>query len=273
VICLFPASLPGGSIMRRILAVVLAAVGLIALAFVGAPSASAAGANYVALGDSYASGLGAGSESGDCDRSPNAYSALWAASNTPASYVSVACAGATTADVAANQVPALTSATTLVSLTVGGNDENFGAIMEGCNLSSDNTCVSDIQAAENDARATLPGKLASLYGQIAAAAPFAEVVVLGYARFYDLARDCFGLSQTKRAKIDEDIDLLDSITATAAAAAGFTFADVRAAFASHEICDNSRWLHSVNFFDIDESYHPTVDGQSQAYLPTFSAVA
>ena len=257
--------------MRRILAVLLAVIGLVGAVFVGAASASAAGANYVALGDSYSSGLGAGGESGDCDRSPNAYPALWAAANSPASYVSVACAGATIADVAATQIPALSSATTLVSVTVGGNDENFGGIMENCNLSSDNTCVSEIQAAENDARTTLPGKLAALYGRIAAAAPFAEVVVLGYPRFYDLAHDCFGLSQTKRAKIDEGIDLLDSITAGAATAAGFRFADVRTAFAGHEICDSNRWLHSVNFFDIDESYHPTADGQSQAYLPTLSA--
>jgi lysophospholipase L1-like esterase len=256
---------------RRILVVLLAVIGLIALVFFGASSASATAVHYVALGDSYSSGLGAGGESGTCDRSPHAYSALWAASHSPASYVSVACSGATTADVAANQAPALSAATTLVSLTVGGNDENFAGIMEDCNLSSDNTCVSEIQAAENDARTNLPGKLASLYTQIASAAPFAEVVVLGYPRFYDLAHDCFGLSQTKRAKIDEGIDVLDGITANAATAAGFTFADVRTEFAGHEICDSNRWLHSVNFFDIDESYHPTADGQSQAYLPAFSA--
>jgi lysophospholipase L1-like esterase len=257
---------------RRVCSVLLAVVGLIALALVGAPAASAAGANYVALGDSYSSGLGAGDESGACDQSPNAYSALWAAANAPASYVSVACAGATTADVAANQVSALSAATTLVSITIGGNDENFAGIMEDCNLGTDDMCVSEIQAAEDDARANLAGKLATLYGQIAAAAPNAEVVVLDYPRFYDIANDCIGLSQTKRAKIDEGIDLLDDITGAAAAAAGFTFADVRTAFTGHEICDDNRWLHSVNFFDIDESYHPTADGQSAAYLPVFSAV-
>ena len=257
--------------MSRTLTVVLAVVGLIALALFGAPAATAFGANYVALGDSYSSGLGAGDESGDCSQSPNAYPALWAASHDPSSYVTVACSGATTADVAANQVPALSVSTTLVSITIGGNDENFAGIMEDCNLGSDETCVSEIQAAEDDAQSVLPGKLASLYGQIAAAAPIAEVVVLGYPRFYDLAHDCIGLSQTKRAKIDEGIDLLDGITANAAAAAGFMFADVRTGFTGHEICDDDRWLHSINFFDIEESYHPTDDGQSQAYLPAFSA--
>ena len=51
------------------------------------PAAAAAVAvNYVALGDSYSSGLGAGSyisSSGSCDRSTNAYSQLWANTHAP----------------------------------------------------------------------------------------------------------------------------------------------------------------------------------------------
>jgi lysophospholipase L1-like esterase len=263
-------------VRRRIRWVVGVVVASLAVLVNGMPAASAAGANYVALGDSYSSGVGAGdytSESGDCDRSPNAYSALWAANNAPSSYVSVACSGATTADVAAGQLSALNAATTLVSITVGGNDENFAGIMEDCNLYSDDTCVSEIQAAEDDAQANLPGKLGSLYGSIRADAPNAAVVVLDYPDFYDLANDCIGLSQTKRAKIDEGINVLDSITGDAARNAGFAFADVRSAFAGHEICDDNRWLHSVNFSDFSESYHPTADGHSQAYLPVFSSYA
>lgn len=250
----------------------LAALAVI-LGVAAAPAAAAPGDNYVALGDSYSSGVGAGDESGDCAQSPNAYPALWAAANAPASYVMAACSGATTADVSANQLAALSASTTLVSITVGGNDENFAGIMEDCNLGDDETCVSEIQAAEDDARANLPGKLAALYGQISSAAPYARVVVLDYPEFYDLANDCIGLSQTKRTKIDEGIDVLDGILADSAAAAGYTFADVRGAFSGHEICDDNRWLHSVNFFDLGISYHPTADGHSQAYFPVFSAAA
>jgi lysophospholipase L1-like esterase len=259
--------------VRSVLLGVLAAL---ALVVANAPAAHAAGASYVALGDSYSSGVGAGDytdESGDCDRSPNAYPALWAADNAPAAFVSVACSGATTADVANSQLSALSGSTTLVSITVGGNDENFAGIMEDCNLYSDDTCVSEIQAAEDDAQANLPGKFGALYGAIRSDAPNARVVVLDYPDFYDLANDCVGLSQTKRAKIDEGINLLDSITGDAANAAGFSFADVRGAFSGHEICDDNRWLHSVNFADFGESYHPTADGHAQAYYPTFGAYA
>ena len=76
---------------------------------------------YVALGDSYSAGLGAGNDiaaSGSCDRSINAYSVLWDNANKPASYTSVACAGATTSTVLSSQIWALSTVTTLVSITI-----------------------------------------------------------------------------------------------------------------------------------------------------------
>ncbi len=73
-----------------------------------------------------------------------------------------------------SQLSALSTSTTLVSITIGGNDENFAGIMEDCNLYSDDTCVSEIQAAEDDAQANLPGKLDALYGIIRADAPNAR---------------------------------------------------------------------------------------------------
>lgn len=249
-------------------------IGVAAASMLGFGHADAATIHYVALGDSYSSGEGAGSYTGgDCDRSPNAYSALWANANHPSSYVSLACAGATTSDVVNSQLPSLPATTTLVSLTVGGNDENFAGIMADCNLRGTTTCVNEITAAEADARANLPAKLARVYTAIKAKAPNARVVVLGYPRFYDLTKSCIGLSKTSRTAIDGGIDLLDSITATAAQNAGATYADVRSAFGAHEICDSNRWLHSINFLDIQESYHPTADGQKYGYLPVFSAKA
>ncbi|MFC6704648.1 SGNH/GDSL hydrolase family protein [Flexivirga alba] len=254
-------------------------VGATALAFTFVPALSAqaaGGVNYIALGDSYSSGVGAGnyiSSSGSCDRSPNAYSALWAQQHSPSSYSSVACSGAKTTDVIANQLSALSSSITLVSITIGGNDENFAGIMQDCNLDGTSTCVSEINAAEADAKANLPGKLANVYNGIKSKAPNAHVVVLGYPDFYDLSKDCVGLSQTSRTAIDGGINLIDSIIGTAAAKAGFTYGDVRGSFAGHEICDSNRWLHSVNFWDITESYHPTADGQASGYLPVFAAKA
>jgi hypothetical protein len=68
--------------------------------------------------------------------------------------------------------------------------------------------------------------------------------------------------------------VLDGVIQQAAARHGFAFADVRAAFANgHEICDSGSWLHSVDWSNIEQSYHPTAAGQSGGYLPAFAGFA
>jgi lysophospholipase L1-like esterase len=230
--------------------------------------------HYVALGDSYSSGVGAGSyigSSGSCDQSTNAYPALWDTANQPASYVSEACSGATTATVLSSQLSALSTATTLVSITVGGNDVGFSSVMETCVLESTSSCVSAVDHAESLTATQLPGELDSVLSAIHADAPNARVVVLDYPELYDLSRSssCIGLSTTDRTDLNQGADQLDSQIQAAAARHGDVFADVRGAFAGHEICDSGSWLHSVNFLDISESYHPTASGQSGAYEPVF----
>jgi lysophospholipase L1-like esterase len=243
----------------------------------GMPSANAATVNYVALGDSYSSGVGTGGESGSCSRSASAYPQLWANGHTHNSFAFVACSGAKTTDVSANQLSALNSSTTLVSITIGGNDLGFANIMIDCNLYGDSTCVNEINAAENTARTQLPGWLDSLYSQIRAKAPSAKVVVLSYPRFYDTNTwyPCPGLSSTKHKKINEGADVLDTvIQGEVAKYANFSFADVRSRFANgHELCDyGSEWLHSVDWTNLGDSYHPNSSGHSGGYLPALTSV-
>lgn len=185
----------------------------------------------------------------------------------------MACSGAKTTDVTATQLSALSASTTLISITIGGNDVGFSSIMQDCILQGTTVCVNEINNAKADAKANLPGKLATVYNAIKSKAPNAHVVVLGYPEFYDLSKDCVGISQESRTAIDGGIDVLDSIIGTAAGKAGFTYADVRNSFSGHEICDSGRWLHSVNFLHLEESYHPTADGQAYGYLPVFAAKA
>ncbi|MGK5518318.1 SGNH/GDSL hydrolase family protein [Micromonospora sp. URMC 107] len=242
-----------------------------------APAQAAATDRYVALGDSYASGVGAGSytsESGSCQRSTNAYPALYAANIKPASYRSVACSGATTTSVINTQLSALSSTTTLVSVTVGGNDVGFASIMSTCVLQGTTQCVAAVQAAEDKARAQLPGLLRNVYNGIKTRAPNARVVVVGYPVFYQLGTVCVGLSATSRAKINEGINLVDDITRSAAVAAGFKFADVRSQFVGHQLCSyGEKWLHALNYASLGVSYHPTAAGQSGGYYPVFRSVA
>lgn len=68
------------------------------------------------------------------------------------------------------------------------------------------------------------------------------------------------------------INDLDGVLQTAAGQDGDTFADVRAQFSGHELCDGAGWLNSITL-PIDDSYHPTATGQRDGYLPVFSAAA
>jgi lysophospholipase L1-like esterase len=260
-------------------ALAAAAVPIVILAVLVPAQASAqSAAAYVALGDSYSSGVGAGSyigSSGSCDRSTNSYPALWDAANHPASYVSEACSGATTATVLSSQLSALSPATTLVSITVGGNDVGFSSVMETCVLESTSSCVSAVDKAESEVASQLPGELNSVLGDIQADAPNARVVVLDYPQLYDLSKSssCIGLSTTDRTALNQGASELDSAVQAAAGRYGDVFADVQSQFAGHQICDSSSWLHSVNFLDLGESYHPTASGQADGYLPVFTAAA
>ncbi|MER7903986.1 SGNH/GDSL hydrolase family protein [Streptomyces sp. NPDC048556] len=238
---------------------------------------SAAAVDYVALGDSYSSGVGAGSydsASGDCKRSTRAYPALWKAANNPATFAFTACSGARTGDVTAGQLGPLNSATDLVSISIGGNDAGFADVMTTCVLQSEATCLNRIATARAYVDSTLPGKLDSVYSAISAKAPSARVVVLGYPRFYQLGGSCIaGLSEKERTAINGAADYLNAATAKRAADHGFTFGDVTSTFTGHEICSGSAWLHSVNWLNIGESYHPTAAGQSGGYLPVLNSRA
>lgn len=242
-----------------------------------AQAASSAAVDYVALGDSYSSGVGAGnyeSASGNCKRTPRAYPALWAAANSPSSFAFTACSGARTNDVTANQLGPLSSATDLVSLTVGGNDAGFADVMTTCVLQSEATCIARVEEAKRYVDSTLPARLDTVYTAIRSKAPSARVVVLGYPRFYKLGGSCVaGLTENERRAINGGADHLNAATAKRAADHGFAYADVAAAFTGHEICSGASWLHSVNWLNIGESYHPTAAGQSGGYLPVFRATA
>jgi lysophospholipase L1-like esterase len=240
---------------------------------VAAPAAQAATVNYVALGDSYSSGVGTSGASGTCLRSPQSYTALWASSHTVTAFQSVACSGATTADVLANQISALSSAATLVTITIGGNDVGFSDVVSTCQLGSDSSCSTAVSNATTAANTTLPPKLDQTYAAIRSGAPNAQVIVLGYPRLFELTSSCglFGMSLAKRTLLNNAANNLAGVIAGRAAAAGDTFVDVRSIFTGHGICGSSAWLNGLTF-PVVNSYHPNASGYSGGYLVALDGV-
>ncbi len=237
--------------------------------------------DYVALGDSYSSGVGTGvydAASGDCRRSPLSYPPLWAAQNQPASFGFVACSGARTDDVLANQITALQTSTDLVTITIGGNDVGFAAVLGTCTFAeSDRTCFAAVDAAEAFAQSVLPGRLARTYAAIRDTAPDAQVIVLGYPRLFDLAPGCadpLAPNLARRQKLNEGSDMLNTVIQKAAIQQpGFVFADVRGRFDGHGVCSADPWINGPSVPPFVGPYHPTQTGYRDGYLPALNTAA
>jgi hypothetical protein len=248
---------------RRLLGAVLM------LAAFAVPAAGASADNYVALGDSYSSGVGTNSYtlSSSCLRSTYAYPYLLSQQRPNTSLNFVACSGAKTTDVMANQISAVNSTTNIVTISIGGNDLGFASIIANCVLLD---CNGTLNSTRTSADATLSPKLNTVYSAIASrVAPGAKVVVLGYPRLFSTS-SCLGttgVSATERSNANLLSDEIDRITGLRAAAYGFTYKSATASWIGHAVCSSSAWLNGLNIFNSTESYHPTRSGHSSGYLP------
>lgn len=238
-------------------------------------AAQAQTVEYVALGDSYASGVGTRSyidDGSDCSRSNAAYPSL-IAEELGADLTFAACSGARTGDVLTEQLGGLSDGTDLVTITIGGNDTGWARVVQQCAYPYPWTCDSQIDTAERFIRDQLPAKLHAVYDAIESAAPNAEVIVLGYPRLFN-GEQCNVLtriSPAEQARLNDAADLLTETIGQAAGGHGFEYIDVRDAFDGHAVCDDAEWINGLSY-PIAESYHPNAAGQRDGYFPLLNAL-
>jgi lysophospholipase L1-like esterase len=258
------------SIIRRLTGAVL-----MACVLCGVVAAGALADNYVALGDSYSSGTGTRDYSlnSGCQRGPYAYPALIKADRPGTNLTFVACSGAKTGDVLANQVQSLNSTTNIVTITIGGNDAGFSSVITKCAQPWPVNCDGDITNAQNYINNTLPGQLNSVYTQIKSRAPNAVVIVLGYPRLF-MGVDCNAgtfFSTSEMTRLNQTADILKNVTAGRSAAYGFTFKDAIPGFIGHAVCSSTEWLNGLSN-PISDSYHPNRSGHKLGYEPLVRSV-
>jgi len=217
---------------------------------------------YVALGDSYSSGVGAErytQESGACLRSTQSYVHLL--DRKLSSFR--ACAGATTGGVIDLQLKPFPKNTELVTLTVGGNDAGFLAVIATCLLKGTAACEKRIDQAERYARGELSGRLGRTFDAIRRRAPDATVVVAGYPRLVARGPWCgsFGnVDDVEQRRINAASDLLAKILAAEVRRhEGFRFVDVREEFENHGACSDDPWINASTNPGI-YSFHPNIKG-------------
>jgi lysophospholipase L1-like esterase len=258
------------SIIRRLTGAVL-----MACVLCGVVAAGALADNYVALGDSYSSGTGTRDYSlnSGCQRGPYAYPALIKADRPGTNLTFVACSGAKTGDVLANQVQSLNSTTNIVTITIGGNDAGFSSVITKCAQPWPVNCDGDITNAQNYINNTLPGQLNSVYTQIKSRAPNAVVIVLGYPRLF-MGVDCNAgtfFSTSEMTRLNQTADILKNVTAGRAAAYSFTFKDAIPGFTGHAVCSSTEWLNGLSN-PISDSYHPNRSGHKLGYEPLVRSI-
>ncbi len=238
-------------------------------------------AKYIALGDSYAAGQGAGPYLDACYRSENAYSELAAESKAIKLVTNASCSGKTTQDVVNNQLRQLNKSTELVTITAGGNNLKFGEIVTYCGaaLASPTAAAAALcdkvtaDATAQIASGKLARDVASMIQSVKAAAPNAKVVVTGYPYLYDPVTpnpaDPMSLFIYKATLLANGLN--DSI---AAGSGGATYVDVRAAFAGHGInsATHEPWINlDLTHPTSPDNFHPNAEGY-EAYFASLNKV-
>jgi lysophospholipase L1-like esterase len=243
-----------------------------------------------ALGDSYSSGEGAGgyyagtNSATGCHRSPNAWALQLSKYVTghdvtlPSREYLVACSGAVSKSLKYSfkgqqpQVDALQHllpVPQMVTLTMGGNDLEFSAVVEDCYK---HNCITDGTLAT--VKAKLPGEqkiLESDYADVHLADKNATLLIVGYPRIFQQVKWCglsptlhLGFSPQEEAALNVLTEEVDAMISRAASADRFSYVNVLGALAGHEMCTAHPWLYEIgtnwNFNDQQQA-HPTAPGQ------------
>ncbi|MFJ4678387.1 SGNH/GDSL hydrolase family protein [Kitasatospora sp. NPDC088783] len=252
---------------------------------------------YAALGDSYTSGLRIPPQGGSpqgCGRSGANYPSLVARQLGIADFTDVSCSGARTGDLTAAQrtddgtnppqLDALSTATRLVTLGIGGNDAGFLDVLGRCaveNVRHSLTGQGDAAPCrayyttgtgrgEVQRKMTATGeRLTAALGEIRRRAPQAEVLLVGYPALLpqDPARCAetlgSGIAGADLGFVTEQEQQLNGMLRQRAEAAGVGFVDTYASSAGHDMCEaaGTRWIEPLAADRGLAPIHPNAQGQ------------
>ncbi|MBO1417935.1 SGNH/GDSL hydrolase family protein, partial [Streptomyces sp. FH025] len=268
---------------------------------------------YVALGDSYTAGLKIAPQVGEprgCSRSGVNYPALVAKGLdlAPGQFRDVSCSGARTGDLTgpqqtdggANpaQLDALTQATRLVTLGIGGNDAGFMQVITEC---AKDTLVGAVKGLVGDGQADAPcrthyssGGTDQLQARVDAAgrqvgtvlqeirrrSPQARVYVVGYPELLpgdpESCRPTLGatIAPADLGFLVEKERQLNGMLKQRAEAAGAVFVDIAGPSAGHDMCagEDARWVEPPFPARGLAPVHPNAKGQEAVAAAVLKAV-
>ncbi|MFB6555284.1 SGNH/GDSL hydrolase family protein [Streptomyces sp. NPDC056405] len=271
--------------LRRVMTASVALAGTLALGLTDATAHATPSLDYVALGDSYSAGSGVlpvDLTNLLCLRSTANYPHV-IASATGARLKDVTCGAAQTSHFTqaqypgvAPQVDALSTGTDLVTLTIGGNDNNtFINAITACGSAGvlsggkgspckDRHGTSFVDQIENN---TYPALKAALR-RVHAEAPNARVAALGYPWITPATADpsCFAKLPIAAGDVPYLRDIqarLNAVVERAAEETGATYVDFSKVSEGHDACEapGTRWIEPLLFGHSLVPVHPNALGE------------
>ncbi|MFX0539993.1 SGNH/GDSL hydrolase family protein [Ornithinimicrobium sp. Y1847] len=278
------------------------------------------GGNFVFIGDSYGSGEGARDYDPETDRTgentwwddllrrdPGARNMCHRSDNASYHRISEgwfsgqnstfgACSGARTGDywdeTQGNDEPAqrdhLDSDTSLVVVSMGGNDMQFADVLQSCAPVGGgrvDNCMGhwdDPQVPGDPSSSRWEENLTALFGDEPGGGSLgavyddirnqtgdnAHVVIVGYPRIFDENYDGIVFSNEEAMWMNGKADLLNARLRAHAEHYGFTFIDPTEAFAGNGVGSDDPWILTFGFWgdhraQPPEAYHPTARGQEE----------
>ena len=263
----------------------------------GTPAAAAElRGSYVALGDSYTAGLDIPDQTGataGCGQSSSSYPFLVARSLrldltdmscTSATVASLSAAQATSDGTNPPQLSALSAATALVTLGIGGNDVGWAGIVTRCTELDlipsliPSTSASDVTPCHDyyttggadliqQRIQALTGQLAEALAQIRQRAPRARIYVVGYPDLLPASGggcgDTLGITKGDVAFLDNEELRLNAMLRQAAQAAGDGYVDTYTPSQGHDACAGpaDRWIEPLIPDAAAAALHPNAVGE------------
>lgn len=261
------------------------AAGLAMLALASGTAAGPAGAapaaqlSYVAVGDSYTAGTGAGATTKPtgttCWQSSPGYVGDVDQTGRVSLVVNAACHGALLAGGTETSVQtqiemlaytkALSASTGMVTFTAGANDAGVSQVLGACAAYGVEVCA-DAVAQSEGALGPVGAALKNAYTTIHALAPSATIAVLGYPRLFEPAEGNPYFSVEEQKLINQATDKLNAAIAEAVKnantyGANAQFVDVTARFAGHAVNSADPWIaFDVENLRADSNFHPNDQG-------------
>ena len=266
----FPPMSARGRLLSGLVSMVIASAGLVTVGALPA-AASPSTVQYVALGDSYATGQGAGRSLNSCMQTEKGYPELLDSEKRIHLQANATCSGATTSTVANSQLSALNSGTRLVTLTVGGNDLGVSHVATVCTTGTLEQCQAEIAIVRFSKLPELRSNLVDLYAQVADEAPKARIVVTGYPYLFGPPSPTCNpsvdvLCAINIATTELNRAIQDAVAATKNPDVKIVYVDVSEEFAEHGIGSADPFLNSTG----GAAFHPNAAGH-RAYAAAIAA--